>query len=172
MSISVILGDITQCTTDAIVNAANANLLAGGGVCGAIHRAAGPQLLQACRTLGGCQTGSAVITPGFDLPAAHVIHAVGPRWWDGSRGEAELLRSCYNSIFELVVQHGIVSVAIPAISTGIYGYPLEQATRIAVGAANAFLARHSHVVINFICFDETTYAAYLGAVSQQTEQVS
>ena len=130
---TVIQGDITTQAVDAIVNAANEKLLRGGGVDGAIHRAAGPELQEACLAIGGCPTGEARITPGFRLKARHVIHAVGPRWHGGGRGEADLLASCYRRSLELAAEHGLKTVAFPGISTGIYGYPLEDATRIAIG---------------------------------------
>jgi O-acetyl-ADP-ribose deacetylase (regulator of RNase III) len=131
-SIAVVEGDITRQHVDAIVNAANTTLLGGGGVDGAIHRAAGPELLVECRTLGGCPTGQARITRGYRLPAKWVIHTVGPVWRDGSHGEDELLANCYRSSFALVEQHGIRTVAFPSISTGAYGFPMERAAQIAV----------------------------------------
>lgn len=127
-------GDITHLRVDAIVNAANERLTIGAGVCGAIHRVAGPRLAEYCAKLGGCVTGDAKITPGFDLPAKHVIHAVGPMY-RGDRGDAKLLAACYRKSFELAVQHGLKSIAFPAISTGIYGYPFEDATQIAFRTA-------------------------------------
>lgn len=159
-SISCILGDITQSSEVAIVNAANANLLAGGGVCGAIHRAAGPQLEAACRLLAPCPTGSAVITPGFNLRARYVIHSVAPRWMGGDRGEPELLTACYRSVFDLVRKHSIQSLALPAIGTGIYHYPLEAATEIAVAEAKEHIKLTPETAISFVCFDERTLAAY------------
>lgn len=161
------IGDITRIAADAIVNAANEALLPGGGVCGAIHAAAGPRLAAACRDLGRCPTGSAVVTPGFDLPARHVIHAVGPRWHGGDRGEPALLRACYAAVFELCRSHGFGSVALPAISTGIFRYPLAAATEIAVAAAREAAARPGRLeTILFCCFSEEvaqSYRALLGA---------
>ena len=129
--IKIVRGDITQQITAAIVNAANTHLIAGSGVCGAIHRVAGPNLERDCRKIGECPVGEARITAAYDLPCEHVIHAVAPRYWDGTRGEPELLMRCYQSIFELTAEHGIDSVSIPAIGTGIYRYPIEEATEIA-----------------------------------------
>ena len=139
--IEVVEGDITKQTVDAIVNAANTTLLGGGGVDGAIHRAAGPELLAECRTLGGCATGQAKITKGYRLPAKWVIHTVGPVWRDGQHGEDDLLASCYRSCFALAEQHGIRTIAFPSISTGAYGFPMERAARIAVRETKAFLER-------------------------------
>jgi O-acetyl-ADP-ribose deacetylase (regulator of RNase III) len=136
----IIVGDITALKVDAIVNAANEQLAPGGGVCGAIHRAAGPQLARACAALGGCATGQARITPGYNLPARHVIHAVGPVYRDGRRGEADLLASCYRASLELARDHGLESIAFPCISTGIYGYPLEDAAGIALNVMALWLA--------------------------------
>ncbi len=151
--IAVIAGDITQQRVDAIVNAANTTLLGGGGVDGAIHRAAGPELLAECRTLGGCATGQAKITKGYKLPAKWVIHTVGPVWHDGQRGEDDLLASCYRSCFALIVQHGIKTVAFPSISTGAYGFPMDRAARIAVRETKNFLERNQPVEkVVLVCF--------------------
>lgn len=140
---TVVEGDITRQNVVAIVNAANTTLLGGGGVDGAIHRAAGPELLSECRTLGGCATGQAKITKGYQLSARWVIHTVGPVWRDGKHGEDELLASCYRSCFALVEQHGIRSIAFPSISTGAYGFPMDRAARIAVKEVKGFLSRNT-----------------------------
>jgi O-acetyl-ADP-ribose deacetylase (regulator of RNase III) len=158
MRVEATRGDITREQVDAIVNAANSSLLGGGGVDGAIHRAAGPELLEACRQLGGCGTGDARATPGFRLPARWVIHAVGPVWHGGERGEAEQLASCYRRSLEIADQVGARSVAFPAISTGIYGYPAEQAARIAVDTVRS--ARTDVELVRLVAFDERTHALH------------
>ena len=156
--IEVVEGDITRQVVDAIVNAANTTLLGGGGVDGAIHRTAGPELLAECRTLGGCATGQAKITKGYRLPAKWVIHTVGPVWRDGHHGEDELLASCYRSCFALTEQHSIHTLAFPSISTGAYGFPMERAARIAVREARAFLAKNTSVTkVVLVCFGNSAF---------------
>lgn len=158
-------GDITLCRVDAIVNAANTTLLGGGGVDGAIHRAAGPELLAECRTLGGCPTGESRITRGYRLPASHVIHTVGPVWSGGSRGENGLLAACYRSALALAVQHGVRTIAFPSISTGAYRFPLERAVPIAVREVKTFLAAHPEIdQVQFVCFGPDVAAAYAAAL--------
>ena len=161
MKLTAIQADITTLQVDAIVNAANSSLLGGGGVDGAIHRAAGPELLRACRLLGGCKTGDAKITPGYRLNAKYVIHAVGPVWQGGGAGEPELLASCYRRSLELAARHGIKSVAFPGISTGIYGYPIELASKAAVSTVRASgeLAR-GVTEVTFCCFSADDLAQY------------
>jgi O-acetyl-ADP-ribose deacetylase len=159
--IEVVNADITKLAVDAIVNAANTSLLGGGGVDGAIHRAAGPELVAECRLLGGCKTGQAKITPGFRLPARYVIHTVGPVWNGGSRGEPELLASCYRECFVLAREYGLRTLAFPAISCGIYGYPLEQAVAIAVRETRAELEGNAAIErVVFACFGDEVYEAY------------
>ncbi len=155
-----ISGDITKLQVDAIVNAANTSLLGGGGVDGAIHRAAGPDLLHACHKLHGCPTGDAKATPGFRLPAKWVFHAVGPVWNGGQRGEDGLLAGCYQRALELAREHNARSIAFPAISTGIYGFPAERAAKIAVDTVRANVDASGVEVVNFVCFDERTLRIY------------
>ncbi len=159
-------GDITKVSADAIVNAANASLLGGGGVDGAIHRAAGPELLAECRTLGGCPTGEARITGGYRLPARHVLHTVGPIWHWGDRGERELLARCYRSVFELVERHGLRSVAFPSISTGAYRFPIAQAAPIALREMRAALARLPQLErVTVVLFSDSDLEVYQRALA-------
>jgi len=159
-------GDITALAIDAIVNAANPELAAGAGVCGAIHRAAGPHLAAACRKVAPCPTGEARITPGFALEARFVIHAVGPVWRGGGRGEADDLAGCYRNALGLARDHGLTSIAFPAISTGIYGFPPDRAAAIAVATVGAFLAADGTIGrVVFACFDATTAALYRAALA-------
>jgi O-acetyl-ADP-ribose deacetylase (regulator of RNase III) len=165
--IALTSGDITLLAVDAIVNAANASLLGGGGVDGAIHRAAGPELLAECRTLGGCPTGEARLTKGYRLPARHVIHAVGPIWDGGGRGEDALLASCYRNALGVAAAHDLRRIAFPAISTGVYRFPLERATGIAVGETRRFLAGDRTIAqVIFVCFNEAAHEAYRRALAQ------
>lgn len=160
-----IQGDITSCAVDAIVNAANTSLLGGGGVDGAIHRAAGPELLAACRPLNGCETGSAKATPGFRLPARWVFHAVGPVWRGGGGGEDRLLAGCYARSMELAREYGVRSIAFPAISTGVYRFPPERAAAIAVATVTEHLAESGVETVQFVCFSAETLEIYLQLLS-------
>ena len=159
--IEIVLGDITRQDVDAIVNAANESLLGGGGVDGAIHRAAGPELLEECRQIGGCPTGEARMTKGYGLPARHVIHTVGPIWVDGLRGEPDLLSQCYRRVFALLAKSGLHSVAFPSISTGAFGFPLGRAVRIALTEVVHQMRKYREVErVVFVCFDQATLDEY------------
>jgi O-acetyl-ADP-ribose deacetylase (regulator of RNase III) len=158
--LKLFLGDITKLPVDAIVNAANLSLLGGGGVDGAVHRAAGPGLLEACRKLNGCATGDAKATPGFLLPAKWVFHAVGPVWRGGTHGEDDLLASCYRRCMDLASEHRLVSIAFPAISTGVYAFPPERAAKIACKTVKEGLVHSSIHQVTFACFDEATLSLY------------
>lgn len=163
--IGIIRGDITRQQVDAIVNAANTSLLGGGGVDGAIHRAAGPELLAECRTLNGCATGKAKITRGYQLPAKYVIHTPGPVWHGGGYGEEELLASCYRSCLELASENACETVDFPSISTGVYRFPLEKASRIAIGTIAGYLEEHPEIKrVRMVCFDERTERHYRDAL--------
>lgn len=159
--IEVIQGDITRQEVDAIVNAANSSLLGGGGVDGAIHRVAGPQLLEACQKIGGCPPGEARITPGFRLPATSVIHTVGPIWRGGDHGEDATLARCYRNTMSLAAQHHVRSIAFPSIGTGAYGFPMDRAARIAVRELRDAADRYPEITtVRIVCFGQDTFAAY------------
>jgi O-acetyl-ADP-ribose deacetylase (regulator of RNase III) len=165
--VSLVLGDITRQQVDAIVNAAKTSLLGGGGVDGAIHRAAGPDLLKACRALGGCSTGEARITRGYRLPARHVIHTPGPVWRGGAHDEDALLASCYRNALALAVQNGARTIAFPSISTGVYGFPIERACRIAIGQVRTYLEREPAIEsVVFVCFSQSDYNVYQAALNE------
>lgn len=165
--IQIIQGDITKQKTDAIVNAANTTLLGGGGVDGAIHRAAGPELLEECKTLGGCPRGEAKITKGYNLPVKFVIHTVGPVWSGGNQNEDELLANCYRNCFSLAEKHGIKTITFPSISTGAYRFPIERACRITLTETKNFLEKNSSLEkVIFVCFDERNYKTYLSEISK------
>jgi O-acetyl-ADP-ribose deacetylase (regulator of RNase III) len=159
--IEILKGDITKLKVDAIVNAANTSLLGGGGVDGAIHRGAGPELLAFNRKLGGCATGEAKISPGFNLPAKHIIHTVGPIWNGGKNNEDKLLAICYKNSLKLAIENGVKTIAFPAISTGVYRFPLERATKIAITEAKKILEKNESIEkVIFVCFDQETYESY------------
>ncbi|MGE5613446.1 MAG: O-acetyl-ADP-ribose deacetylase [Bacillota bacterium] len=165
--ISIVQGDITKIEADAIVNAANNTLLGGGGVDGAIHRAAGPELLEECRKLNGCETGKAKITKGYRLPAKHVIHTVGPVWRDGNHDEDCLLASCYKSSLQLAVEYGLKTIAFPSISTGAYRFPVKRAARIAMREISRFLEENGSIdKVLMVCFDNATTEAYTEALKE------
>ena len=166
--IEIIQGDITQQDVDAIVNAANNTLLGGGGVDGAVHRSAGPALLKECRTLGGCPTGEARITHGYDLRAKHVIHTVGPVWHGGTRKEPESLANCYRNCLDLAAEHGVRSIAFPSISTGVYGYPIGKASKIAVTTVRKWLENPGPIeLVRFVCFGAGDFEAYQRLVKRE-----
>ena len=159
--IEILKGDITKLNVNAIVNAANTSLLGGGGVDGAIHRAAGPELMEECKTLNGCKTGEAKITKGYNLPTKFVIHTVGPIWNGGKNNEEELLANCYQNSLRLAVENAISSIAFPAISTGVYNFPFEKATEIAIGETKKTLQKNINInKVIFVAFDEKTYNVY------------
>ena len=165
--VEVVKGDITKMSVDVIVNAANNSLLGGGGVDGAIHSAAGPHLLTECRSLGGCETGEAKITAGYALPAKHVIHTVGPMWRDGNCNEDNLLADCYYNSLRLAVEHKLKTIAFPSISTGIYGFPLDRASRIAIKEILDFIEGDNWLdSVTMVCFNDAAYLAYTTALEE------
>jgi len=168
--IEIKIGDITKECVGAVVNAANTSLLGGGGVDGAIHRAAGPQLLEECRTLRGCNTGEAKITGGYNLPARYVIHTPGPIWHGGSDNEDSLLESCYRNCLTLAIKHNVETIAFPSISTGVYRFPVERASKIAIKAVGDFLSENTRIQrVIFVCFNKRVYDAYVNSYSQIIE---
>ena len=168
--VELVEGDLTRETTDAIVNAANKTLLGGGGVDGAIHRAGGPRILEECRKLGGCETGDAKLTTGGNLPARYVIHTVGPVYRDGKHGEPEKLASCYRRSLEVAVEHGLESVAFPAISTGVYGYPMDQAAEVALRTVRDFALEHPELkLIRFVLFGRAAFETYCDVLRRLTD---
>ena len=167
IQMEAVQGDITKLAVDAIVNAANTSLLGGGGVDGAIHRAAGPELVAECRTLHGCKVGQAKMTLGYRLPAKHVIHTVGPVWLGGEKGEPALLAACYQNTLRLAAEKGLKTIAIPAISCGIYGYPVQEAAKIAVEETRRFLSSPDSIErVIFVCFSEQILDAYIRALTE------
>ena len=169
--LTIVKGDIVKAKTDAIVNAANTSLLGGGGVDGAIHKAAGPMLLEECKKFNGCPTGEARITPGFKLSAKYVIHTPGPIWRGGNKGEPELLASCYRNSLKLAYENGIRSIAFPSISTGVYRFPVDEAAKIALKEISAFLVEHSDFEkVTIVCFDDITLKAYKTALKEYNIQ--
>lgn len=168
--LKIVLGDITKVPADVIVNAANTSLLGGGGVDGAIHRAAGPELLAECRMLNGCKTGQAKITKGYHLPAKYIIHTPGPVWNGGKKGEEALLKSCYKNCLRLAVENHCKTIAFPSISTGIYHFPLEKASVIAVDTILVFCREHTELEVQMVCFDEQTRSYYEDALASAEER--